>query len=84
VELRNRLQRALGLKLPATVAFDYPTLDALCDHLIGLLREDAADQAPASPAPPEASADFDDLSASEVESLVDEKLAKLEAILSAP
>jgi acyl carrier protein len=35
VELRGRITNALGLEKPlsATIAFDYPTLDALADHL---------------------------------------------------
>ena len=33
VELRNSLQQATGVALPATVAFDYPTLEALVDYL---------------------------------------------------
>ncbi|GAA2961488.1 SDR family NAD(P)-dependent oxidoreductase [Actinokineospora diospyrosa] len=37
VELRNRLQRDLDVPLGATVAFDYPTVGGLCDHLAGLL-----------------------------------------------
>ena len=34
VELRNRLQNQLGVTLSQTLAFDYPTLDQLVDHLL--------------------------------------------------
>jgi mycoketide-CoA synthase len=43
VELRNRLAAVTGLRLPATVAFDYPTPVALTGYLLGRLR-------PAAPA----------------------------------
>ncbi|MFD8387130.1 type I polyketide synthase, partial [Streptomyces sp. NPDC059679] len=37
VELRNRLTTATGLRLPATVAFDFPNPTALAEHVRALL-----------------------------------------------
>jgi hypothetical protein len=33
VELRNRLQGSVGMALPSTLVFDYPTISALVDFL---------------------------------------------------
>ncbi|MGW4060035.1 type I polyketide synthase [Amycolatopsis sp. NPDC004747] len=50
VELRNRLQTATGLRLPATVTFNHPSPEALARHLASLLHG-TAEAAPANTAP---------------------------------
>ncbi|WP_437712866.1 SDR family NAD(P)-dependent oxidoreductase [Sorangium sp. So ce448] len=52
VELRNRLAATAGLRLPATVVFDHPTLDALARFLGAQLFGGEARQAPLAPSTP--------------------------------
>ena len=55
VELRNRLQAMLGRSLPATLAFDFPTVEALTTYIVAqVLDQTPADRANA---PERASAD---------------------------
>jgi acyl transferase domain-containing protein len=50
VELRSRLERATGRKLPATLTFNYPNVRALVQYLAGLIAPPTA----VPPAPPQA------------------------------
>ena len=74
VELRTRLAKALAVEKPlsATLVFDYPTLDALADHL----ERDILQLEPAEKAQ-ESASDAIALRAEEVEHLTDEEVETL-------
>ena len=48
VELGRTLSDTLGITLPATVLFDYPSVDALAQYIDGLLSERVQGRAPVS------------------------------------
>jgi len=50
IELRNRLQRGVGETLPATLAFDFPTMADLTDYLLDHVQALAAGRAESEPA----------------------------------
>lgn len=80
VELRNRLQGTLGLSLPATLAFDYPTIEALAGCLETML-DDGPAETPARAETPAAiesvehvAGDLETLSAAEIAQLLASEL----------
>jgi len=75
VELRNRLQSGLGSSLPSTLAFEYPTIEALAAHLMKDVLALATRRAEgsASQATTQEAQDLDKLSQEELlDSLLDE------------
>ena len=86
VELKNRVQTSLGCRLPSTVAFECPTIDALVDylakeHLASLFVDDQVIAADAPNAESEPEDPTDRLSEEDVNRLVDEKLQAIETLL---
>ncbi|MDI3287045.1 type I polyketide synthase [Polyangium sp. 15x6] len=59
VELRNRLESSLALRLPAGLVWSYPTLVAMAKHLLERIALSPAPAAPAAP-PPDAAASTQD------------------------
>ena len=81
VELRNALGAAVGRSLPATLLFDYPTVDRLVDHLSAEVlalersgpRSRRGDAAAAAPRAAESEA-LDELSVDEMAALLAKRL----------
>jgi NAD(P)-dependent dehydrogenase (short-subunit alcohol dehydrogenase family) len=76
VELRNQLARLGGTPLPATLAFDHPTLEALARHL-STVWDLAPDTTTAPTTAPDAS--IDDMSDEEAAALLESELEMLSA-----
>jgi myxalamid-type polyketide synthase MxaD len=76
IELRNRLERSLGVTLSATVAWNYPTIAAMTPYLAGKMSLPLAPEA--APAAP----DLDDDIAALLSQASDLSAAELEAFLN--
>jgi acyl transferase domain-containing protein len=68
LELRERLQDALGVDVPANVAFDHPTVGQLTAHLDAAFEPDVV---------PEPEAALDDLDLPDLDGLSDEELVAM-------
>ena len=48
LEIRNRLEAALGITFSATLVWTYPTVERIVEHIAGRLADVAAPDAPAN------------------------------------
>jgi acyl transferase domain-containing protein/NADPH:quinone reductase-like Zn-dependent oxidoreductase/SAM-dependent methyltransferase/acyl carrier protein len=76
VELRNALGTELEAPLPATLLFDYPTLDTLTDYLVGTVLAETTSTEP-SPAPVAESADAPEGLVGSIEAMSDDEVDRL-------
>ena len=76
VELRNAVARSIGQSLPATLLLDYPTIDALADHLMQVFTLDADDERGPTATGPEPS-HIEHLEASAIAALSDDEAEAL-------
>jgi acyl carrier protein len=77
LELKNRLQSALGRPIPPTLVFEYPTIESLSEHLAGLVAPDVSTSTPETMAAEEHTGTIDNLeqlSEAEAEALLAEQL----------
>jgi acyl transferase domain-containing protein/protein-L-isoaspartate O-methyltransferase len=88
VELRGRLERGVGIRLPTTIAFEYPTVETLAGYLAGRIRVGGEGRAGATsfsvvaggaptPAAAVVDADLDSLSEDDLAALLDGTVADL-------
>lgn len=79
VELKTRLEKSVGRRLPTTLTFNYPSVTALAGFLEAELFPAAQElpaAAPAAPTTVTADREDDDLTEEELEALLAEKLSR--------
>lgn len=81
VELRNRLQDNLGCSIPSTLAFDYPTVEALVSYIAQLLSIEPADsfeRETDTVTDPEPATNMEELSPEEIADLLAQELTAIQ------
>jgi myxalamid-type polyketide synthase MxaE and MxaD len=82
LELRNRLEADFGLRLSATLVWNYPTVAALVGHIAEALDLVVdAPQVDGAPAAERVAPDTEGLSRDQVGALLDEELARVSRLL---
>ncbi|MEO0349110.1 MAG: SDR family NAD(P)-dependent oxidoreductase [Cyanobacteria bacterium P01_A01_bin.15] len=83
LELKNTLQTNLGISLPSTLVFDYPTVAALLDYLATQLLEGeiSGDSENSQDQDPSTVIEVELPSGNALAALMDEKLADIESLL---
>jgi acyl carrier protein len=82
VELRNSLSATIGIHLPTTFLFEYPTIEAITAYLADrlLVQQEKAPKPPTKKDPTFEAAQLDALSEEQLAALLEEKLAVIEAV----
>jgi myxalamid-type polyketide synthase MxaB len=78
IELRTRLEQALACRLPATLAFDFPNVEALGRHLLHEVLPARLHDGPAAPAVDRGAADLGQPTRDEIAALLAGELSALE------
>jgi acyl carrier protein len=85
VQLRNRLENKLGCNLPPTVAFEYPTIEALANYVADEVFKVAKNEPEPAAAQPEttedSSVDLNDFSQDDLMSLLDDELRNINKLI---
>ena len=81
VDVKTRLEAAVGQRLPSTLTFNYPTVSALtgylADQVLGLAPEPRDSEPASPPSTPECAGAHDDLTEDELAMLLAEKLGRI-------
>jgi acyl carrier protein len=82
MELRNNLQASLGITLPSTLIYDYPTIGCITDFLLSKLTlgDAAPDRTDVTPASATNTPNLDSLSEDELGAMLDRELQDFDSL----